>query len=442
MYNTSENEDSLFNLRNLIFIIMTVTIGLTLYFGSASKTADQARLDTLVNKMSDFQMRVILAQVILKPEMDHKLHVEQVEFLFETLEGSQLINLDNLPAQKFMVLKYLGANPVIPESVPAAIKNDLRLLYSENKILNEESQLFKITFGDLARLHQYSIEGRTGDHDRLLGDLMEESKKILIKMQTIFFGTLTFFMAGIFVIYAFMKKQKISFFSPILELIPIGNQRLLLETVIIHLFIMFPVAAYIFISYPGLDPFLFNAVFIPAAFILSLTYYKINAGETGYLKELFLGISGSNILKEIYYGMVGFLGLFPIAMLSMFLGFGMFDNQGVRFAHPIVFAVKDHPAMIFFLAVIIAPITEEIIFRVFLYGFFRRYLRIHHAAIMTGMIFAALHPQGMNAFFYLIVVGGGLAIIREFRPGLIAPITTHVLINSIATLAAYQYMAD
>ena len=106
-------------------------------------------------------------------------------------------------------------------------------------------------------------------------------------------------------------------------------------------------------------------------------------------------------------------------------------------AHPAAFALHDHPVEIFILAVVLAPVLEESVFRVFHYGFFRRFFRVRQAALVTGLAFAVLHPQGNVALPYLTILGAGLCIIREYRPGATAAIVCHATVNAIALSGAY-----
>ena len=85
--------------------------------------------------------------------------------------------------------------------------------------------------------------------------------------------------------------------------------------------------------------------------------------------------------------------------------------------------------MAFILAVVIVPIVEEVIFRNFVYGFFRFRFGLGFSAFASGLFFAILHPQGLMAVPALTVLGTGLAILREHRPSILAPIVTHMVVN-------------
>jgi membrane protease YdiL (CAAX protease family) len=84
------------------------------------------------------------------------------------------------------------------------------------------------------------------------------------------------------------------------------------------------------------------------------------------------------------------------------------------------------------IACILAPVTEETMFRGILFHHLRNRWSWLSTAIIVSFIFAVLHPQGWAAVPAL----GGIAIvltgIREWRGSLIAPVAAHALNNFLA----------
>ena len=74
-------------------------------------------------------------------------------------------------------------------------------------------------------------------------------------------------------------------------------------------------------------------------------------------------------------------------------------------------------------------------------GLFYRYLRarlsVVAAALVTGFVFAAVHPQGWTAIPALMAIGAWLAVLREWRGSIIAPMTAHALHNGVLVTALY-----
>lgn len=92
-------------------------------------------------------------------------------------------------------------------------------------------------------------------------------------------------------------------------------------------------------------------------------------------------------------------------------------------------------AAIMAMAVILAPICEEIFFRGFLQSVLRSRLPVIVASIAQSALFAALHTFGSThavaAFFLGLILTG----VREWRQSLLTPMLVHAGNNSMAALA-------
>ncbi|CAN5910473.1 hypothetical protein BH11VER1_BH11VER1_13170 [soil metagenome] len=80
-------------------------------------------------------------------------------------------------------------------------------------------------------------------------------------------------------------------------------------------------------------------------------------------------------------------------------------------------------------AVFIAPLMEEIIFRGFLYGVVKRFTDRWFAMFFTALFFAAVH-QHVGSLFPLFLLAMGLAIAYEATGCLFVPIFMHALFNA------------
>jgi membrane protease YdiL (CAAX protease family) len=89
------------------------------------------------------------------------------------------------------------------------------------------------------------------------------------------------------------------------------------------------------------------------------------------------------------------------------------------------------PALAFlgFLAAVWAPVVEETFFRGAFYSAWRQSGGRWVAGVGTGVIFAAVHPQGWTAIPALGAVGLVMALLREWRGSVIASMTAHALNN-------------
>ncbi|QDU98174.1 type II CAAX endopeptidase family protein [Lignipirellula cremea] len=111
-------------------------------------------------------------------------------------------------------------------------------------------------------------------------------------------------------------------------------------------------------------------------------------------------------------------------------------------AHPAVQWMADAglwgKLQIALLACVAAPIVEETMFRGVLY----RHLRdatagwritasVTFAAILNGLVFAAIHPQGIIAIPILGAIAVGFSLMREWRGSLVTSMAAHAFNNSM-----------
>lgn len=86
--------------------------------------------------------------------------------------------------------------------------------------------------------------------------------------------------------------------------------------------------------------------------------------------------------------------------------------------------------MIIILAVIVAPVAEEFIFRFFLYGVFKRYLGVAAGILLNAILFAAVHNH-LPSFAPLFVLAACLTLAYEWSGSLLVSMTMHSLFNSL-----------
>ena len=91
-------------------------------------------------------------------------------------------------------------------------------------------------------------------------------------------------------------------------------------------------------------------------------------------------------------------------------------------------------------ACIAAPIVEETMFRGVLYRHLRelhadkkRFLSVVVSSVLNGLIFAAIHPQGVMAIPLLTMLAVGFSFTREWRNSLVSSITMHAINNGLVT---------
>jgi uncharacterized protein len=85
--------------------------------------------------------------------------------------------------------------------------------------------------------------------------------------------------------------------------------------------------------------------------------------------------------------------------------------------------------LIIILAVAVAPATEELIFRFFLYGVLKRYFGMVVGLLINALLFAAVH-QHLPSLAPLFVLGVCFTLAYEWSGSLLVPIAMHSLFNA------------
>jgi membrane protease YdiL (CAAX protease family) len=86
------------------------------------------------------------------------------------------------------------------------------------------------------------------------------------------------------------------------------------------------------------------------------------------------------------------------------------------------------------LAVLWAPVTEELAFRGMLFPGLSARLRWIPGAVLSCFIFAVIHPQGWFGVPMLMIIAGMLAFVRQWRGSVLGGMAAHALNNGLVTL--------
>jgi membrane protease YdiL (CAAX protease family) len=140
---------------------------------------------------------------------------------------------------------------------------------------------------------------------------------------------------------------------------------------------------------------------------------------------------------------------FGLVIVAFILGalantLSLFALQGKSQPQPLVELFRslainhDYPSLakIFLAAVILAPISEEILFRGLFYGVGKRYLNPVLSALACSLLFAAFHLS-LSAFAGLFILALCLTLAYERTGSLLVPIGMHSLFNFISLCIVY-----
>ena len=170
-----------------------------------------------------------------------------------------------------------------------------------------------------------------------------------------------------------------------------------------------------------------------------------------------IGLARVNVLREILPGFVTYAIGLPLLvgglLLSIIVGMilnAVFGEQPAP-SHPIQGLIGDGGWMtivlVYLVACVGAPITEEIMFRGVLYRYLREVSRawtmvvsLGFSMIISSVLFAAIHPQGLTFIPVLGALAVAFCIGREWRGSLVAPMIAHGVSNgAVMTMSVFLF---
>ncbi|MEP6937324.1 MAG: type II CAAX endopeptidase family protein [Chthoniobacterales bacterium] len=145
------------------------------------------------------------------------------------------------------------------------------------------------------------------------------------------------------------------------------------------------------------------------------------------------GLSKIGFWRALGTGMVLLFAAYPLIFLAdaitqRVLGSGSTKQEIVQ-----LFSgsrTMEQRILVILLAVAIAPVVEEFIFRFFLYGVVRRYVGRFAGLALNSLLFAAVHAH-LPSFGPLLVLGSCFTIAYEWSGSLLVTMAMHSLFNSL-----------
>jgi len=144
--------------------------------------------------------------------------------------------------------------------------------------------------------------------------------------------------------------------------------------------------------------------------------------------------TGRGIPFEMALGLAGYLACLPIEVVGMIISVKLIKITHADPTHPIIGMFGGgiwQILAIYGLACGLAPVLEETMFRGALFHHLRRRWGWAVSTGLVSLIFAAIHPQGWTMIPALGSVAVVLAILREWRGSIIAPMTAHAFSNFV-----------
>lgn len=188
---------------------------------------------------------------------------------------------------------------------------------------------------------------------------------------------------------------------------------------------------------------LLPSLIVEIVFLALIAYPRLHgAGWESIKRDLGL-TRGGGPWKEVALGPVGYVTGLPLVAVGVAVTLllirvtGRDVSQGM---HPIVPLLRGdqasalNTAMVFLVAVVLAPLLEEMMFRGYFYRALRTRLAAPAAIALSAAFFAGVHPQGLLGFPMLLAVGTVLATLREWRGSIWASVAAHACTNGLTLL--------
>jgi membrane protease YdiL (CAAX protease family) len=145
------------------------------------------------------------------------------------------------------------------------------------------------------------------------------------------------------------------------------------------------------------------------------------------------GFSKTSLKRALSTAVILLLAATPLILLAEALTQNAFGSGSSRQEIVDLFNSShtiEQRVMIIVLAVVVAPISEEFIFRFFIYGVVRRYFGIAVGLIFNALLFAAAHTHLPSAA-PLFVLGGCFTLAYEWSGSILVSMAMHSLFNSV-----------
>ena len=160
----------------------------------------------------------------------------------------------------------------------------------------------------------------------------------------------------------------------------------------------------------------------------------------GFDLNLTGGFSKIGFFRTVVTGAILILAAYPLIFLADVVTQRLLRSGPQRQAIVEMFSESTtlhQRILIIVLAVSLAPIAEEFIFRFFIYGVARRYFGRVIGVVVSSLLFAAVHAH-LPSFAPLFVLGTCFAIAYEWSGSILVPMTMHAIFNAI-TLTALAF---
>ena len=145
------------------------------------------------------------------------------------------------------------------------------------------------------------------------------------------------------------------------------------------------------------------------------------------------GFSKTSLKRALSTGVVLLLAATPLIILAEAIAQKFFGSGSSRQEIVDLFNASQtirQRVLIIVLAIVVAPIAEEFIFRFFIYGVMRRYVGVAFGLLFNAALFAAAHNHWPSAL-PLFALGVCFTLAYEWSGSILVSMSMHALFNSV-----------
>jgi membrane protease YdiL (CAAX protease family) len=440
-----------------------VILGVVVIIVQRVRTQAGERQQRISSRIDDFQERYFLGAALLSEksreqafeqaqrQYDRGPYLQRLRFVFLAAE----VQGDTAAWDWLQHLKDLTASgELTPSRHEQQLTDRLARLYrppvrpdQADQLTAEEKQELEDEFGWLARL---ALEQPNGPQRE---QLLRAATRTALVAQGVLFGAVCLCAVGLMLLYLVVRRklrgQIQSTLSP-----PAGHGGLYIETVALWM-----------LGYVGLSslsswiarppaPILVSGVLMLSTLVV-LAWPLLWGVSWGQLRKDLGWTTGKGPGKEMLVGLGTYVTALPVVLVGYLLlnalqtQFRRLTGGGEGLGPP-----PSHPAaevllggslweqvQVILAAAVVAPIVEETLFRGLLYRHLREAtyrlgptLSVVLSGVISGLIFAAIHPQGLFVVPVLTILALAFALVREWRDSLVPSLVAHGINNGLVTL--------
>ena len=240
--------------------------------------------------------------------------------------------------------------------------------------------------------------------------------------------------AAFYVFFSLMRQIRArSFADPeVVDTAPrFGWPEIILATALV-LFLLLNVIAAIARSEPSqlhTKDLVANLIFVIAVVLFIASFLRLRRFDL----ESLGGFSRISFIRAVSTGVILLFFTYPLLGVSELIVQRLFGIGAGRQEIVDLFTSSqtlEQRVLIVILAVVVAPISEEFIFRLFLYGVLKRFVGVSAAVVLNALLFAAVHTH-LPSLAPLFVLGACFTLAYEWSRSILVSMTMHALFNGV-----------